>query len=105
VLSAFLPVAAQYATVLNLTSAAINAVVPGQSGYNTSKIAATRLFECFAAENPRFRVVNVAPGVVATQMEEKTAQFFEKQGWPQLPVYDSELYIDLLMRRVLTMYS
>jgi NAD(P)-dependent dehydrogenase (short-subunit alcohol dehydrogenase family) len=105
VLSAFLSVAAQNATVLNLTSAAINAVIPGQSGYNASKIAAVRVFECFAAENPGFRVVNVAPGVVATQMQEKTAQHFEQQGWPQLPIDDSELYINSSVRRVLTMYS
>jgi NAD(P)-dependent dehydrogenase (short-subunit alcohol dehydrogenase family) len=92
VLSAFLPVATQNATVLNLTSAAVNAVVPGQSGYTASKIAAARVFECFAAENPGFRVVNVAPGVVMTEMHEKTVQHFENKGWPQLPLDDSKFH-------------
>ncbi|KAH7402745.1 hypothetical protein BKA66DRAFT_436145 [Pyrenochaeta sp. MPI-SDFR-AT-0127] len=91
VLSAFLPTAAADAVVINLTSAAVNAVVPGQSPYTASKIAATRLFESFGVENPGFRVVNVAPGVVKTSMHEKTIAHFDEKGWPQLPLDDIEL--------------
>lgn len=91
VLSAFLPTAAPDAVVINLTSAAVNAVIPGQSPYTSSKIAAARLFESFGIENPSFRVVNVAPGVVKTSMHEKTIAHFDSKGWPQLPLDDSEL--------------
>ncbi|KAF1841631.1 NAD(P)-binding protein [Cucurbitaria berberidis CBS 394.84] len=79
------------AVVINLTSAAVNAVLPGQSAYTSSKIAVTRLFESFQAENPQFRVVNVAPGVVLTSMHQKTVSHFDKEGWPQLPLDDIEL--------------
>jgi NAD(P)-dependent dehydrogenase (short-subunit alcohol dehydrogenase family) len=91
VLAAFLPVAAPDAIVINLTSGAVNAIIPGQSAYTASKIASTRLFECFQMENPGFRVVNVAPGVVLTEMHKKSVEHFEEKGWAQLPLDDSKL--------------
>jgi NAD(P)-dependent dehydrogenase (short-subunit alcohol dehydrogenase family) len=90
VLTAFLQTAAHDATVLNLTTATGNAVVSGQSGYSSSKVATTRMFEAFQAENPNFRVVNVAPGFILTPMLQKTNEYWDKQGWPSLPADDSK---------------
>jgi NAD(P)-dependent dehydrogenase (short-subunit alcohol dehydrogenase family) len=90
VLAAFSKTAAHDATVINVTSATVNTVLPGQSAYSSSKVAGTRLFEVFQSENPNYRVVSVAPGLVMTPMLEITIRHFEKQGWPLLPVDDSE---------------
>jgi NAD(P)-dependent dehydrogenase (short-subunit alcohol dehydrogenase family) len=98
VLSAFLKASSQGATVINLTSAAVNAVVPGQSAYTASKVAATRMFEVFQVENPDYRVINVAPGVVLTDMHQKTIAAFDERDWPQLPLDDSKsdtIYVKL----------
>jgi NAD(P)-dependent dehydrogenase (short-subunit alcohol dehydrogenase family) len=90
VLSAFLKTSAPDATVINLVSGSVSSILPGQSAYTSSKIAACRLFEAFQVENPGYRVVNIAPGVVHTVMQEKFAAAFDRNGWPQLPVDDSE---------------
>lgn len=98
VLSAFLPVAAENATVIQLGSGATNVNIPGQSAYNASKVAATRVFECFQSENPGFRVVVVAPGVVETGgMHGKTKEHFEEKGYPELPT-DDGAYFSILAR-------
>jgi len=68
----------------------VNAIVPGQSAYSASKVATTRLFETFAIENPKLRVVNIAPGVVLTDMHQKTVDHFDKEGLPDLPLDDSK---------------
>lgn len=70
VLNAFLPVAAPDAVVINVSSGAMNATLAGQSAYIASKTAAARVFECFQAENPGLRVVNLAPGIVLTDMHQ-----------------------------------
>jgi NAD(P)-dependent dehydrogenase (short-subunit alcohol dehydrogenase family) len=90
VLCAFLKTSAPDATLINLASGAVNAIIPGQSAYMSSKVAATRLFEAFQAENPGYRVVTIAPGVVLTAMHAKTVEAFEQYGWPQLPLDDSK---------------
>jgi NAD(P)-dependent dehydrogenase (short-subunit alcohol dehydrogenase family) len=92
VLSAFLSVAAPDATVINITSGIISGVVPGASAYTASKLAAARVFEFFQAENPEFRVVNLAPGVVLTDMHQKSVKHFEEKGWEQFPLDDSMCY-------------
>jgi NAD(P)-dependent dehydrogenase (short-subunit alcohol dehydrogenase family) len=93
VLSAFLKTSAPDATVLNIVSGAVNTIIPGQSAYSSSKIASTRLFEVFQKEYPRYRVINVAPGIIMTPMHEKTVAVFAERGWPQLPLDDSMAYI------------
>ena len=90
VLSALPGVAAPDAVVINLTSAAVNVLVPEQSAYGSSKIAVTRMFEYFQQENPGYRVVNVAPGVVLTEMHKKTIAALEERGVPELPTDDSK---------------
>jgi NAD(P)-dependent dehydrogenase (short-subunit alcohol dehydrogenase family) len=89
VLTAFLPVAAPDATVINISSGIIGGVVPGASAYTSSKLAAARVFEFFQAENPGFRVVNLAPGVIMTDMHQKSVQHFDEKGWEQFPLDDS----------------
>ncbi|KAH7406185.1 hypothetical protein DE146DRAFT_651011 [Phaeosphaeria sp. MPI-PUGE-AT-0046c] len=91
VLNAFLPVAAQDATVINVSSGAMNATLAGQSAYIASKTAAARVFECFQAENPGFRVVNLAPGIVLTDMHQKSVDHFDEIGAEQAPLDDVEL--------------
>jgi NAD(P)-dependent dehydrogenase (short-subunit alcohol dehydrogenase family) len=90
VLSSFPGVAAPDAVVINVTSGAVNALIPWMSAYSASKMAASRLCESFATENPGLRVVNIAPGVVLTDMHQKTVTHFEKVGAPQLPLDESK---------------
>jgi NAD(P)-dependent dehydrogenase (short-subunit alcohol dehydrogenase family) len=90
VLGALSQAAAQDATVINISSATVNTVLSHQSAYSSSKIASTRLFEVFQVENPNYRVINVAPGIVQTDMLDITVKCFEKLGWPPLPIDDSK---------------
>lgn len=78
-------------TVIHLSTAAVNVLFRTQSGYGASKAAATRVFEYFAVEHPEFRVVNIAPGVVLTEMHERTIEAFDRMGIPQIPMDDGEL--------------
>jgi NAD(P)-dependent dehydrogenase (short-subunit alcohol dehydrogenase family) len=48
------------------------ALVPGHSAYVTSKLAGAKLHECLAEENPAIHVVNLQPGVVVSDMSEKS---------------------------------
>lgn len=93
VLCAFLPVAAPDATVINLVSSAVTATIPGQSPYTSSKVATTRIFEILQAENPELRVINIAPGIILTDMHQKTIDFLEEKKWPQPPLDDGELSV------------
>lgn len=90
VLNAFLPVTAPDATVINVSSGAMNATLAGQSAYIASKTAAARVFECFQVENPGLRVVNLAPGIVLTDMHQKTVDHFDEIGAEQAPLDDGE---------------
>ena len=62
--------------------------VPTMSGYAVSKLAALKLFEYMAAENPEVRVMNVHPGVMDTAMGLKG-----QEGGIVLPWDDSELFL------------
>lgn len=90
VLDAFLKTSNKNATVINLTSAAVNMLVPGQSAYGSSKMAATRVFEYFQLDHPTYRVVNIAPGIVLTEIYEKTIAAKDAMGIPQPPLDDSK---------------
>jgi NAD(P)-dependent dehydrogenase (short-subunit alcohol dehydrogenase family) len=48
--------------------------MPANSGYAVSKMAAARLMEYFAFENPDVRVHNIHPGVVQTEMFQKSSE-------------------------------
>ena len=47
--------------------------MPANSAYAVSKLAAARLMEYFAFENPQVRVHNIHPGVVMTDMYKKSS--------------------------------
>ncbi|OGM41811.1 NADP(+)-dependent dehydrogenase [Aspergillus bombycis] len=62
-------------TILNLTTAGI--LFPpfaGMGAYVSSKMAAVKLLEAFAAENPQVRLHNVHPGFLKTAMSAKLAE-------------------------------
>ena len=59
---------------------------PGMAAYLSGKAAALKLVECFAAENPRVRVVSIHPGLIRTEM----AEVLETAGI-RFPYDDGEL--------------
>ena len=72
-IQAFAPRAAKDAVVLNISSGIAHfPPIPGFSGYATSKLAGTKVFDYFQAENPQLRVVSVQPGVVVTTLNQKS---------------------------------
>ncbi|KAL8646439.1 MAG: hypothetical protein Q9226_006857 [Calogaya cf. arnoldii] len=59
-------------TFINLTTAGILfPPFPGMGAYVSSKMAAVKLLEAFAAENPQVRLHNVHPGLLKTAMSAK----------------------------------
>ncbi|EED12547.1 short-chain dehydrogenase, putative [Talaromyces stipitatus ATCC 10500] len=61
-----------HAVVIDVSSiAAIMPPLPGAAAYSTSKLAATKIWEYFAAENPNYRVVSIQPGQIETDMAKK----------------------------------
>ncbi|KAK3620970.1 hypothetical protein LTR56_022780 [Elasticomyces elasticus] len=54
--------------IVNLTSIGSALVMPGGSGYNTSKLAISRFTECISAEYPEVLSYSVHPGGVATEL-------------------------------------
>ena len=73
VAQAFLKVAASDATVVDVTTGVAHfSAFPGFSGYGTSKLAGHKFFDGVQAENPELHVVHVHPGVVQTDMGQKS---------------------------------
>ncbi len=58
------------------TGAVVFPPMPGMGSYTASKAGLLKMVECFAAENPSVRVMNVHPGMVRTDMSEE----LERQG-------------------------
>ncbi len=56
------------ASIINISSGAAFATLPGSSAYSISKLAGLRLTTFLAAENPHVHTVAVHPGIVATDM-------------------------------------
>lgn len=76
-LQAFVPLAADDAGVLHVSSAAGHLPpVAGSSPYAASKAASTMLFQYFQVENPGFTVVSIHPGAVMSEMVEATIETF-----------------------------
>lgn len=70
-IQAFLPLASQNAVLINIvTVIAHMAPLPGMGAYAASKAANAKMVDYVAAENPGLHIVNVHPGVVATQINE-----------------------------------
>lgn len=73
VVQAFLKVAAADAIVVDVTTGVAHfPAFPGFSGYGTSKLAGHKFFDSVQAENPSLHVVHVHPGVVQTDMGQKS---------------------------------
>jgi len=70
----FVKYANKTAQILNISTciAHIPPIIPGNSGYAASKLAAAKLFDYIASENPNLHVVNVHPGLVDTEMSRKS---------------------------------
>ncbi|KAL4792943.1 hypothetical protein BDV19DRAFT_400303 [Aspergillus venezuelensis] len=71
-LQAFVPLAAPGAKVFNTSSGIAHWIpqpeLPGVFAYAAAKIAAVRMFDYFAAQNPGVHVVNIQPGIIATEV-------------------------------------
>jgi NAD(P)-dependent dehydrogenase (short-subunit alcohol dehydrogenase family) len=91
---AFLEKAASEAVLISI-SAGLAYISPmaGFSSYSSSKLASAKFFEYVQLEKPAFRIFNLHPGVVATDMGEKAvadlpeeAKTFDTRE--SLPMYD-----------------
>ncbi|KAH8894455.1 NAD(P)-binding protein [Thozetella sp. PMI_491] len=71
---AFAKHAADGACLLNISTciAHIPPLEPGVSAYAASKLAAAKMFDCLALENPGLHVVNIHPGLVESAMSRKS---------------------------------
>jgi len=69
-MQAVLPLLAEGARIVNVTSDAAVEPYEGWGGYGSSKAALEQLTAVFAAENPRLRVYAVDPGDMNTRMHE-----------------------------------
>jgi NAD(P)-dependent dehydrogenase (short-subunit alcohol dehydrogenase family) len=59
-------------TIVNVSTLGVHIpALPSLSGYAVSKLAALKLFEYVAAENPSVRIMNVHPGSLDTAMGQK----------------------------------
>lgn len=65
-------------TVVNVNSGAAFVVIPGTSGYSTSKLAMTHLARFVAAEHPNVTAVVVSPGIIETDMTKDYFRRFAK---------------------------
>ncbi|KAH7110288.1 hypothetical protein B0J11DRAFT_599377 [Dendryphion nanum] len=72
VATAFLRSCKEDAVVVNVSSGFSFLLGPQVSAYAVSKAAAVRFFDILGMENPKLRVVNVHPGVVETEMTERS---------------------------------
>ncbi|KAH6893017.1 hypothetical protein B0T10DRAFT_481269 [Thelonectria olida] len=81
-LRAFRPHAAEQATVLHISTAAIHLpYMQGYSGYRSSKIAAWKLFDYFHHENPDLVLIHVHPGLIGgTAMGDKVSISVKELG-------------------------
>jgi NAD(P)-dependent dehydrogenase (short-subunit alcohol dehydrogenase family) len=75
-LQAFLPLAASSGAKLFNMSSGIGhwaplPEVPGVFGYAAAKAAAVKIVDYFASENPDIHVVNIMPGIIATEINPK----------------------------------
>ncbi|RFU36003.1 hypothetical protein B7463_g320, partial [Scytalidium lignicola] len=85
---AFLANAAENANYLSISTAGIHvpAVPFGISGYVSTKLAAAKIVEYLALENPNIKVKDFHPGVLPTDMNAKSAK-----GGLELPLDDIDL--------------
>ncbi|KAF3765748.1 NAD(P)-binding protein [Cryphonectria parasitica EP155] len=70
----FIKHAAEGACILHISTcvAHMPPLEPGVSGYAASKMAATKLFDYLALENPGLHIVNIQPGLIQSEMSRKS---------------------------------
>lgn len=75
VFRAFLANSSAHPTLVHVSTGGVHAPAmgPGMGAYVAGKLAAAKLMEYAAMENPHVRVHTIHPGVVATPMNKKTA--------------------------------
>ena len=75
IVRAFLPVASSSATIVSVSSALAHSpplpFAPGVSAYTASKAAAAKIFEYLQFEQPEMKVINVQPGMIASEISLK----------------------------------
>jgi NADP-dependent 3-hydroxy acid dehydrogenase YdfG len=70
VAQAFLRTASKKSFLLNITTGLVHmpVMIPGMSSYVSSKLAAAKLFDYIASENPHVHVVHLQPGAIKTDL-------------------------------------
>ncbi|KAH8678450.1 hypothetical protein BX600DRAFT_532354 [Xylariales sp. PMI_506] len=94
---AFLPRATRGggASIINVTTAAtVLSYLPGYSGYRASKIAAYKLFEFVAYENPDIFVLHLHPGLIPTEGLQRFAASLGDVDPSTIPFDNVELSAD-----------
>lgn len=87
---AFLPVAAPGAVLVDVSSGRVHLpALPTSSGYMASKLAATKIYETFGVENKNISVVHIHPGVIDSDLFQKTGQDTSFDDGTLLPVLTS----------------
>lgn len=72
---AFIEYAAEKPTFVHVSTGACHIEpMPTNSAYAVSKLAAAKLMEYFAFENPQIRVHNIHPGLIQTAMAQKSSE-------------------------------
>lgn len=81
-----------HAVVIDVSSiAAIMPPIPTGASYSASKLAATKIWECYAAENPNHRVVSIQPGQIETDMAKSIGLKGADHGkHKDVPIYQSK---------------
>ena len=70
---AFLEVAASHAILVDISTCVVHMpAMASASSYVSSKLAATKVYETFGAENPNIEVVHIHPGVVYSELNVKS---------------------------------
>lgn len=71
---AFLKVAKPGSALIDMTTAVAHlpALIPGHSAYASSKLASAKMYEYIAVENPEIHVVSQHPGLLTTEMSQKS---------------------------------
>ncbi|KAJ9615301.1 hypothetical protein H2200_001376 [Cladophialophora chaetospira] len=72
-------------TMLNISTSTHTAPIPSLGVYMVSKAANHKMMDFVAAENPNVHVVNVAPGVILTEMSEPSKNAVSHWDSPDLP--------------------
>lgn len=81
-----------HAVIIDVSSiAAIMPPIPNGASYSASKLAATRIWEYHAAENPNHYVVSIQPGQIETDMARSIGLKGADHGKRKdIPIYQSK---------------